>query len=412
MEDDKFGDVEAQKANQRVNVKVYLASMLTFFSIFAAAILHANDAEFFTALLTDSDLVLAESTIVQISSLYDSIYYLAYFAGLILGPFSDNRGKRKVFIVTGSVAYILISAMLLVSRDLRMLLTFRLLQGIAHILVWQSLMVLVYDFSKSRNIARGVSIYTIFLGSGMGLGTMLGGIFADIHVFGPMFVSIGCYVFVLIISSLKIRDPQHAHRRPTLRENFALIKSKPQLSVPLIFNFVDRLHMGFLITIIPLYLTYSIPLQPSLRGMITGIVALPPLFLSYPVGKKSDAEWGRFRPLITGSIFYGVFLSLTVVIAQKSIILFILMLMLQGCAQGFTTTPNNSLLGDLIDAQNKATAVAFFNFFGNLGIILGPLLALLFAQNYLYAFLVAGMIELITLGINYLMAKKMHFVSL
>lgn len=401
-----------EQTKRKLDNKIYLISLLTFFSIFAAAILHANDAELFNFLLADSVNPLTESEIVRISSLYDSIYYFAYFVGLILGPISDNKGKRRIFILSGSSFYILFSTGLLFSGNLTMLLIFRLLQGIAHILVWQSLMVLIYDYSHSSNVAKCVSIYTIFLGSGMGLGTMMGGIFADIDVFTPMVVSVICYLLVLLGSIIFIRDTEQVHKRPTLKENFLLLKSKPEISVPLIFNFVDRLHMGFLITVVPLYLTYAIPLKPSLRGMITGIVAIPPLFLSYPVGKRSDASWGRFRPLIIGSIFYGVFLMFTVLIAQDSLVLFSLMLLLQGCAQGFTTTPNTSLLGDLVTSQSKATAVGFFNFFGNIGIIVGPLLAYIFAQNYALAFIIAGSIELISLGVNYLLARKMSFIKL
>jgi DHA1 family multidrug resistance protein-like MFS transporter len=370
--------------------------------------LHSNDPEFFNALFGVTDPL----EITQISSLYDAIYYFAFLVGLVLGPISDNKGKRKIFISIGALMFIIFSALLITSPGVVFLLIYRLFQGVSHIIVWQSLMVLVYDFSQKSNLAKSLSIYTIFMGLAMGLGTMFGGILADIGVFVPMLVSIISYLLVLGGATFFLHDPEQHYVRPTIKENIFLLKSNPQIIVPSMFNFVDRLHMGFLITMVPLYLTFVIPVSPGMRGMIFGLSAIPMIILSYPVGKKSDAKWGRFKPLIYGSIIYGVLLSITGFVSQFSVVIFIIILLLQGCAQGFTTAPNNSLLGDLVNPESKATAVGVFNFFGNVGIMLGPIFALFFGVNYNMAFLIAGIIELVSLAINYVLAKKMKFVDI
>ncbi|MHA1672588.1 MAG: MFS transporter, partial [Promethearchaeota archaeon] len=205
---------------------------------------------------------------------------------------------------------------------------------------------------------------------------------------------------------------KHLQKRPTLKQSIFLVKKKPQILVPSLFNFIDRLHMGLLISLIPLYLTYVIPLKPSMRGMIFGLSAVPSIILSYPVGKKSDESWGRIKPLVVGSLIYGILLSLTGFVAQDSLFLFITFLMLQGIAQGFTMTPNTSLLKDLIEPEHNAMAVSLFNFFGNIGMILGPIFGLAFGNNYYLAFLIAGIVELVSLGFNILLAKKMNFLDI
>lgn len=398
--------------NDKINKGIFIISILTFFSIFATGILHSNDYEFFNALFAVSGEAISESTIIQISSLYDAIYYFAFIIGLVIGPISDNKGRRIIFISIGALLYIIFSSLLLFSPDVFTLLILRLFQGISHIIVWQSLTVLVYDFSQKSNVAKSISIYTIFLGMAMGMGTMFGGFLADIGVFTPMIVSIISYGIVLVGALLILHDPEQHYIRPSMKDNFLLLKSNPRILVPSLFNFVDRLHMGFLITMVPLYLTYVIPVSPGMRGMIFGMSSIPMIILSYPVGKRSDTSWGRFKPLIYGSVTYGVLLSLTGILAQSSIAIFVILLLLQGCAQGFTTTPNNSLLGDLVDPESKATAVGLFNFFGNVGIMLGPVLALILVNNYIVAFLIAGIIELLSLFINYLLAKRMSFIDL
>ena len=85
--------------------------------------------------------------------------------------------------------------------------------------------------------------------------------------------------------------------------------------------------------------------------------------------------------------------------------------MLQGCAQGLTMTPNNSLMGDIIEPEHNAMAVSIFNFFGNVGMILGPIFGLIFGSNYSLAFLVAGIIEILSLFVNIFLARKLKVME-
>ena len=403
---------ENQTQKVRIHRMVYLVAVLTFFSIVAPAVLHSNDKELFTALFSNPTNPITELTIIRYSSLYDSIYYIAFIVGLIIGPISDTNGKRKAFVLTGSVGYIIFSSLLLFSPTFQILLVFRLFQGISHILVWQTLMVLVYDYSDSKNLAKSVSISTIFMGMAMGVGTIFGGFLANLGTFVPIYFSIGSYSIVFLLTILFLRDSKVLQHRPTLKQSMFLVKKKPQILVPSLFNFIDRLHMGFLISLIPLYLTYVIPLEPGMRGMIFGLSAIPSIILSYPVGKKSDESWGRIKPLVIGSLIYGILLSFTGFVSQNSLLLFIVFLMLQGVAQGFTMSPNSSLLGDLVESEHNAMAVGLFNFFGNIGMILGPIFGFAFGNNYSLAFLVAGIVELVSLGFNILLAKKMNFLNM
>jgi MFS family permease len=400
-------NLESKRPKQKVHRMVYLVGILTFFSILAPALLHSNDKELFTYLFSSS---LSELTIIRYSSLYDSVYYFAFVVGLIIGPISDSKGKRKVFVVTGSVGYIVFTRLFFIAPSIWWLLLFRLLQGISHILVWQTLMVLVYDYSQG-NIAKSVAIHTIFMGMAMGAGTMTGGFLANLGVFIPLYVSIGSYTIVLLLALLFLKDSKVQYNRPTIKQSIFLLKKKPHILVPALFNFIDRLHMGFLIALIPIYLTYVIPLEPSMRGMIFGLSAIPSIVLSYPVGKKSDGSWGRIKPLALGSLLYGILLSITGYAAQDSLVIFIILIMLQGCAQGLTMTPNNSLLGDIIEPEHNAMAVSLFNFFGNIGMIMGPIFGLVFGENYNLAFLIAGLIELISLVFNIYLARKLKVLE-
>ena len=94
---------EIQTQEGKIHRMVYLVAVMTFFSILAPALLHSNDKELFTALFASPTNPLSELTVVHYSSLYDSVYYIAFIVGLIIGPLSDTKGKRKVFVIIGSL---------------------------------------------------------------------------------------------------------------------------------------------------------------------------------------------------------------------------------------------------------------------------------------------------------------------
>ncbi|MFX1449186.1 MAG: MFS transporter, partial [Promethearchaeota archaeon] len=146
---------------------------------------------------------------------------------------------------------------------------------------------------------------------------------------------------------------------------------------------------------------------PELRGMVLGIYALPLIFLQYPIGKLSD-KFGRYKPLIIGSLGYGIILSSIAFFGSYSFFILIILFVILGIFAGITTPPAMALVGDIVEKEENAIGMGFFNFVGNFGIIIGPLIAgyLITYSNFDFAFLIAGMIELISLGIILIILLK------
>jgi MFS family permease len=82
-----------------------------------------------------------------------------------------------------------------------------------------------------------------------------------------------------------------------------------------------------------------------------------------------------------------------------SLPLLITLFVILGIFSSLTTPPSMALVGDIVDPENIAIGMGFFNFLGNFGIFIGPIIAGLLKFNYSFAFVVAGLIELISLAV-------------
>ena len=380
--------------------RVLIFGLSTFLMIFSVSILHANEYEFI--ILRFPGLTLFEV------SLFDSVLYISYLViGIIIGFLANHLGKRKIFVIIGSMGSIIFFILMILALDYWVLLIFRFLQGSFTVMGWQMLMTLVLDVSTPENRGKFLGIFGIFLALAMGLGPMFGGIIASHGVFFPYYVAIGTNAVVLIIAIVKIKDPSSIKKRPSFRENITILQRKPELIVPGLFNFVDRLHMGFIVFILPLFVQIVLGLGPEIRGMIMGIFALPFILLQYPMGKLSD-KYGRYKLLIPGSIGYGIILIMTGYFGLLSLGSLIGCFIILGIFSGITSAPSMALVGDIVERKDTAMAMGFFNFIGNLGIIIGPLIGGLIVDSggFILAFVIAGLIELISLSICLLFIRS------
>ncbi|MGB5912277.1 MAG: MFS transporter, partial [Promethearchaeia archaeon] len=329
---------------------------------------------------------------------------------IITGLLANKIGKRKVFIIIGSGGASIFFYLMVIAPNYGSLLVFRFFQGSFTVIGWQTLMTMVLDLSSSENRGKNLGIFGIFLALAMGMGPVFGGITAEYGVFTPYYISVVLNFLVLLLSIFFIKEPSMLKKRPSFIDSIKALNRSPQLIVPGIFNFVDRLHMGFNLFILQYFVQFMFGLDPAIRGMILGIYALPFILLQYPVGKYSDKH-GRLKLLIIGSVGYGIILCLTGFVGLFGLGALIIMYIFLGVTSGVTGPPAMALVGDIVESEDTAMGMGFFNFVGNFGIILGPIIGGILIPNFatsefIIAFLLAGIIELISLGVNILFLSK------
>jgi len=372
-------------------MQVLLSGILVLLTVSAAALLHTNEPEFILGRF---------SGVSEFEySLFDSILYLAYLIfSVILGILSDRIAKRKVFIVIGGFGGSLFYWLMTTTLDYKILLVMRFAQGIFTVLAWQSLMTSILDFSMPSNRGKNMGVFGVFLATAMGVGPVIGGIVARYGVFQPYYVASFFSLVVGLVALCGIRDSDHLKARVSFRKSITLAKRCPEMKIPSILNFVDRLHMGFILTALPLLLVTALGISESFRGMILGLFATPFILLQYPIGKLSDSI-GRRVLVITGSFCYAFTLVFVGFAAQVGLIQLIISLVLLGIFSGLTAPPTMAWIGDCVPPKDRATGTGFFNLLGNIGMVLGPIVlgVILLHGNFVIAFVIAGLIELLSL---------------
>ena len=379
--------------------RIILLGILTLLTIAAAAILHVNQPEF----IRDRWIGISDFEY----SLFDSTLYFSYLiVGIATGVLSDRWAKRRVFVLVGAIGSLVFYLLMTTTLSYPLLLIYRFLQGSFTVMAWQTFMTLALDFSESHNRGRNMGIFGAFLAIAMGLGPAIGGVIASFGVFIPYYTAAGLNVVVFVIALAGLRDPPMTKTRPTLTQSFMLARKSPELVVPGIFNLFDRFHIGFILTALPFFLSVSLGLDPSLRGMSLAIFAMPFIILQYPMGKLSD-KYGRFRQLVIGSLGFGVVIAVIGFVGIQGFNLLLLMLAILGLFAGITSPPAMALVGDVVGKEDSAMGMGFFNFLGNIGITIGPIIfgVLNPVIGMANAFVVVGVLELVTLTINITLVK-------
>jgi MFS family permease len=371
-------------------VQILVIGVLVLLTILAPALLHTNQIEFIVQRFGVNFLE---------ASYFDATLYASYLiTGILIAILSNQIGKRKIFILIGSTGSSVFYFWMTMTLNFPLLLIFRFIQGSFTVLCWQTLMTLVLDLSTARNRGKNMGIFGIFLASAMGSGPVLGGIIAGFGVYLPYYIASFLSIIIFLVSLVVLKEPEQVISKPSLVENISIVVRKPLLIVPSIFNFVDRLHIGFILFVLPIILKVDLGVDPELRGMVLGLFALPFIILQYPVGRWSD-RIGRYKLLIFGSLGYGIMLSLIGFLGSFGLFAIIFAFIVIGIGNGFTGPPAMALVGDIVDSDENAIGMGFFNLLGNIGIVTGPLMGgfLLTYTNIVITFIVAGLIEFISL---------------
>ena len=373
--------------------------ILTLLTITGAAVLHVNQPEF----ILDRFSGISEFEY----TLFDSVLYLSYLiVGILTGALSDRWKKRRIFVLTGTIGSIVFYMLLTTTLSYPLLLVYRFIQGSFTVMIWQTLMTLAIDFADSESRGKSMGIFGAFLAIGMGLGPALGGVIASYSVFAPYYFASILNVVVLALAVIALKEPALPKSRPSLVQSLSIVRREPGLIVPGLFNFIDRLHIGFILTALPLFLSVVLGLSESLRGLSLAIFAMPFIILQYPMGKLSD-RYGRYIPLVVGSIFFGLAMATVGYFGAISFTSLLIVLVILGIFAGVTAPASMALVGDIVSQEDSAMGMGIFNFLGNLGITIGPLVfgVLILVSDFVIAFIVAGLLEIVVLAVNVILIR-------
>ncbi len=338
------------------------------------------------------------------ASLFFSVETFSYiiFAPL-WGILSDRLGRRRPFVVTGFLVSALIYASYVLVQSVPTLLVLRFFQGAFAVMGWSLVMASVVDQPGGQR-GRNMGLMGAALIFGVALGAPLGGYMTRWHGPRAPLVAAAALFALLALGALALAEPARRNRAPRVAAILAALRSRPRLLLPLTFHFVDRLAVGLFVVIFPLYIDSLGASDPAVRGRYLALFLLPFALLQYFTGKMVERT-GPYKPLLLGSLLYGLLLCL---VGYSELFMLWWVMIGLGIFAAVMFPPAILLTSQLSDPDTRGSAMGGFNLAGSLGFALGPLLggAVYAARGFGTAFALCGLIEVVLAAVGWFVVRR------
>ncbi len=286
------------------------------------------------------------------------------------GVIADRVGRRKPLLIAalaldGALVFAMSQA-----TSLSMLMTFRFVEGAAHILAVTTIMAIAADWVDAPHRGRMMGVIGASLMFGTSFGSPLGGRVGQHDPVVVFYLGAGFSFLSAFVVLFMVQDAPMRNRLARWRDALPMLKKHRELFVPYAYAFIDRFCVGVMVSSFVLYLSDVCALSPSRRGMLIAMMMLPFALLCYPIGRLTD-RFGRVWPMCVGSLAFGVvyasygFIPISWLPAA---------MVLSGVLSAIMFAPNLAMCSDLAPDEMRAGAYAGFNMAGSLGFLCGPLI--------------------------------------
>jgi len=320
-----------------------------------------------------TSLALTESLLIGLAlSLFG---FLNSFSQPLTGRFSDRTGHRKRFILFGLALLGVASGAYAFVSDYRLVLLFRVLQGIGAAFTIPATVALVNELATGARTRGGnFGVFNTFRLIGFGFGPVIAGVVVEVWGFDAAFaVAVGgAFVSFLLVTFL-VSDPEATESTAGEELSIAVRGPPGKLLDPVFALGLGTVAMGIAIA---LFATLEAQInarldQPTvLFGLEFGAVTLANILFQIPVGRASDV-YGRRPFLLMGFVILApatlaqgyVLTPLTMTLARLG----------QGVAVAMVFAPSLAVAGDLARKGTSGTTLSVLTMAFGLGVAIGPL---------------------------------------
>jgi predicted MFS family arabinose efflux permease len=339
----------------------------------------------------------------ELSEFHRHLFMSANMFGALLcvplvGLLSDALRRRRVLILVALALNTLTLYALTQEWSYGVYLTWRFLEGCAHISALTLLMTLGADNARAEGLGGAMGLVGAAVSLGVASGAPLGGWVGGEDALQVPRLGAWLMLALTVMAAALLRDPPHLERREESHNPLGSLIRNHRLLVPYVFAFADRLTVGFIVSTMSLYLSGVLGLSPTRIGILMATFLIPFSLLTYPAGLLSK-RWNAFTMMFSGSFLYGIVLMLLGFSPPGGIAW---LMAAGGVVAALMYAPSLVLTARLAGSAHKAGAMSGFHFAGSLGFALGPLLggalvsffATVAANPYPGAFVVVGSIEI------------------
>ncbi|HEX9121900.1 MAG TPA: MFS transporter [Actinomycetota bacterium] len=298
-------------------------------------------------------------------------------ARLVLDPFTgtitDRLGERGA-VTVGAVVVGATTGLAAIAPTYPLLVIFRGAGGAGSAVFFAGLMSYMLRTIPAERLGRVMSVWYASFNIGIIAGEPLGGVFA--HWLGPVstlwMYAVTCFVSAAVFSRSIHAPPEDARTRVRSTGIRRLRWDRPFVTVLVANGAYAWVIAGVYSTLIPLFGKDEAGLSFLGIGLGLAIASITEFAILFPAGKATD-RIGRRAVLVPSYSVLAVALVLWPFASTPA--LFMIGLGLFGFITGYGGVPQAPMLSDLTSEDTQRTALAVFRFVGDLGFVLGPLVA-------------------------------------
>jgi len=299
---------------------------------------------------------------------YGSVAAIAMLIlSLPLGRLSDRYGRRRMM-VPGLILFIAVPLSYMAAQNPYHLYPIRVALGIGIGLIFGNGFLLMSEIAEPgfRNVAQG--LYMTSMGLGFTLGPLVGGFSAKLV--GPSLsfkISSGFAVLGLLLLLMVKEEKVEAVRTGTPTGLSGLV-GDPRILASGVANFVNSVMFNAVTLFFPVYGSdigldeAEVGIGLTSRGLASTAVRLPVGSLTRRIKALNLMAAGL---LLSAATIFTVSNSMGLVVVS-------VLMGVQGVAYGVYLTSGNVYVSEEAPIDRKATAMAVYSMFGNIGGILGP----------------------------------------
>jgi MFS family permease len=254
-----------------------------------------------------------------------------------------------------------------------------------------------------------MSVYYASFNIGFIAGGPLGGLMAKwFGLASPLFIYAGACFVAAVLFWRTIRNPER-HESEVRRGGIRRLPWNRAFVTVLVVNGVYLWMIGAIFsTLVPLFGTSDeVGLTIGGVGIGLAIATATELACLYPAGHATDRRGRR-------AVLIPALAGLALVTAAFGFVStpagFMIAMALLGVASGYSGVPPAPMLSDVTPEELKGSAVAVFRFVGDLGFVIGPLVAGWSAQAYGFtaSFAINAIPAVVALGLVLSIRETMH----
>jgi len=316
----------------------------------------------------------------------------------IVGNLSDKNGRKK-YIVTGLLAYAVISLLYLVAYNVYALSMIRVVHGFASAMVIPIAMAYVGEISEEDKEGNTMGRFNIALFLGMGSGPIIGGILHDVFGLSSVFIAMSVLSFIaflltlFLLPDLKIAgqsDKDFSDRRHPFKK---LLKDDIIKGL-LIFRAIGAIGRGGIMAFLPIFAA-KIDITASQIGIIISVNLFLTALLQGYFGKLAD-RYSKILLIILGSGISAAALLFIPLIAHNFRSLLIID-MFMGIGGAISMPAASAITVIAGKRYGMGASMGVFNTAMSVGMILAPLLSgmVMDTLGLIYIFYVAGIVSVL-----------------